>query len=176
VKLHSRTLAIKFTASAFAALTKSTTGAFADNRTVTPVAPATASSRLFKFSLGGGKVNVHKLTGKVSSKGGINFQSVSTLPIIGPSTTQFELTSFALHFGGPSAVLVATFVGSSTTPSAQLATLSTSHAKHSAHGHKVSISGVTLKLTSDGAQVFNSQNHAFKVGETIGTASVTATT
>jgi hypothetical protein len=177
VSLHSGTLTLKFTAAAFAALTKSTTGSFANTRTVTAVAPgAVAAPDTFKFPLSSGKVNVQKLTGKVASKGGIDFVHTSTLPIFGSSTTQFDLTTFALHFGGALPVLSATFVGSSTSPGAPLATLSTSHVKHSKHGRAVTISGVSLKLTSAGVQVLNGQDSVFKVGQVIGTASVSAKT
>jgi hypothetical protein len=176
VSLHAGTVTLTFTARTFAALTKSTTGPFADTRTVSTVAPGVAaSSGVFKFPLASGKVNVQKLTGQVASKGGLNFQSTSTLPVLGSSTSQFELTSFALHFGsGP--LLSGTFVGSSATPNAPLATLSTSHAKHAKHGRAVTISGLVLKLTSSGAQVFNGQDNVFKVGQEVGTASVSATT
>ena len=177
ISLHSGTLTLKFTHAAFAALTKSTSGSFANTRTLTPVAPgASASPGVFTFPLASGKVNLTKLTGKVASKGAINFVHVSTLPLLGTSTTQFVLKSFALHLGGSGPVLSATFVGGSTTPNAPFATLVTTHAKHSKHGRVVSISGISLKLTSTGVQVFDEQNGGFKVGQVIGTASVSAKT
>jgi hypothetical protein len=177
VSLHSGTVTLKFTATAFAALTKSTTGPFASARTVTVVAPGTsAASDAFKFPLSSGKVNVQKLTGKVASKGGLDFEDTSASIFGGSSTTQFELTSFALHFGGALPLLTGTFVGVSTSPGAPLATLSTAHAKHSKHGRTVTISGVSLKLTSAGVQVLNGQDSVFKAGQVIGTASVSAKT
>lgn len=177
VSLHTGTVTLKFTAKAFAALTKSTTGASVDTRTVTPLAPGTAAlPDAFKFPLASGRVNVRKLTGRVASRGGLDF--VHTAPALngGTQTTQFELTSLALHFGGALPLLSATFVGSSTSPGAALATLSTSHAKHSKRGRAVTISGVSLKLTSAGVQVLNSQDNVFKLGQVIGTASVSART
>jgi hypothetical protein len=177
VKLHAGTVTLKFTPAVYAALTQNTTGAFADTRTVSPVAPgASAASGIFTFPLTSGKVNVKKLTGKVASSGGINFQFMSTLPLLGSSTSQFELTSFALHFGAPLPELTTTFVGGSTSPGAPLASLSTAGVKHSKHGHSVTISGVTLKLTSAGVQILDGQAKGFTVGEVIGTASVSATT
>jgi hypothetical protein len=176
--LHGGTVTLKFTAKVFAALTNSTTGSFASTRTLTPVAPgAAAPPDAFKFPLSSGKVNVQKLTGKVASKGGLDF--VHTSPALfggGVSTSQFDLTSFALHFGGALPLLTATFVGASTSPGAPLATLSTAHAKHSKHGRAVTISGVSLKLTSAGVQVLNGQDSVFKLGQVIGTASVSAKT
>jgi hypothetical protein len=177
VTLQTGTLTLRFTAAAFAALTKDTTGTFADTRTVTPITPGVAgSSGVFSFPLTSGKLNVGKLTGKAASKGGLNFEHTSTLPLLGSSTTQFALTSFALHFGGALAALSGTFVGSSTSPNQPLAALSTGHARHSLHRRAVSISGISLKLTSAGVAVLNGDDNVFKVGQVIGSASISATT
>lgn len=177
VSLRAGSVTVKFNAGTFGALTKSTSGSFASTRTVSPVAPgASAAPGVFAFPLASAKVNVKKLTGQATSKGGLDFTHVSTLPLLGTSTTQFVLKSFALHLGGSGPVLSCTFVGASTTPNVPFATLVTTRAKHSKHGRTVMISGLSLKLTQSGVQLLNGQSSGFKVGQVIGTASVTGTT
>ncbi len=175
--LRAGSVTLRFSGSAFAALTKSTTGPIAQTRTVTPLAPAVPTATgVFRFPLTRGRLNVQKLTGRAASAGGLSFDNTSTSPGLGTTTRSFALTSFSLHFGGALPVLSATFVGASTSPNVPLAALGTRHAKHAKHGHRVTVSGVSLKLTSTGVQALGGQNSVFKVGQTIGTISVSATT
>jgi hypothetical protein len=177
VVLRSGTVTLRFTGKAFAALTRSTTGSVVQTRTVTPLAPAVPTSTgVFKFPLTRGKLNVQTLTGQAASMGGLSFANTSTSPVLGTTTRSFALRSFALHFGGALPVLAATFVGASTSPNVPLAALGTRHVKHAKHGRMVTISGVSLKLTSTGVQALDGQNSVFKVGQTIGTISVSAKT
>lgn len=179
VSLKSGTLTLNLTPVAWAALTKTTTGVFADTRTVTAVAPgAVSTSGVATFPISGGKLNLKTLAGKVSSTGGLDFSSVSNLILGGTDTTEFGLTTFALHFGSssiPFPDLTDTYVGVTSSPNEPFATLGTTKAKHSVHGNTVKVTGVTLKLTEAGEETLNGQDDVFTTGQVIGTASVTAT-
>lgn len=140
--------------------------------TVSPVAPATSPKKAsYSFPITSGKLSSKTFAGKIASKGGLNFTSTSTNPL-GGGTSQFELTTLALHLGGPQQQLTVTFVGANTNTGQPLATLGTKNAKHSKHGSKFTLSNVTLKLTSTGVQIMNGVSGSWTVGEKLGTASV----
>lgn len=171
VTLHGGTVSLVFGSSTFSALTKSTTGVFASTHTATPVSPATSHGSTFRFPIGSGKLNLSKLTGKASTRGGIDLTNTQTAPLFGTTTTQADMMSLRFNLGG-SSLLVLNFVGASTTPNVPFATLVTKKAKHGKHGHAVTISGITVKLTSAGAQLLNDFASGFKAGQTVGTATI----
>jgi hypothetical protein len=175
VTLASGTLTIRFLASTYAALDDSTTGDFADTRSVTPVSPgATPRDGLFDFPVGkGARVNPTTVKGSVASAGGIEFMQDNQNPIFG-STSQFSLIDWALKLSTSPAEVTASFEGSTSASGAVLATLVTSKITHTLHHGQVTISGMTMKLTSTGAELFNDQASGFTAGETVGTASLSA--
>jgi hypothetical protein len=176
LKLSSGKLTIAFTPSVYATLTKTSNvgTVFSTHNTVALVAPATSPKRAsYAFPVSSSKLNSKTLAGKIGSKGGLNLMSVSTNPL-GSESSQFELTNFALHLGS-NPTLTTTFVGSSRNPGQPLATLVTKHDKHSKHGHSFKLSNVTLKLTTAGVEIMQGISGTWKVGQTIGTASVSAT-
>ena len=162
--------------SVYATLTKTSNlgTVFSTHNTVAPVAPAASPKQAsYTFPISNSKLNSKTLAGKIGSKGGLNLMSVSTNPL-GSESSQFELTSFALHLGSKP-TLTTTFVGSSSSPGLPLATLVTKHDKHSQHGHSLKLSNVTLKLTTAGVHIMRDVSGTWKVGQTIGAASVSAT-
>jgi hypothetical protein len=172
--LKSGTLRLKFSRPVYAALTRSSTGADADTRSVFPLAPAASpAAGLFTFRVTGGRLNLADLTGSVHSRGGLAFTNVTQNARF-DSTTQFSLRGLALNFALSPAELTATFLGQSRTPNAPIATLSMARARRVLRGRSLAISGVTLKLTRAAAELFNHQAGGFRSGEAIGSVSLSA--
>jgi hypothetical protein len=120
---------------------------------------------VFTFPISHGRVNAAAITGSASSRGGIRFTNVDY--DVG-RTFQFQLQGLTVRLSRSPADLLVTFVGSVRYHDVSIATLSAAHARHSARHGSVSISGLTLKLTSAGAEAFNLQAGGFRVGETVG--------
>jgi len=170
VQLHSGQLTLRFSAKAFAALTRSSAGYFADTRSVTPVAPAmNPAAGDFTFPVASGRVNASALTGRAVSRGGIEFTDVDYRE---GKTFEFQLRALTLNLSASPAELVATFVGATTDSGIAIATVDSNRAHHVAHHGSVSISGLTLQLTNAGQEAFNLQTSGFRFGETVGTLSL----
>jgi hypothetical protein len=181
VRLRSGTVTVSISPGVYAKLTRSTAGSYPDTRTLTPIHPAaTALPGVFAFPLSHGQVDPVGLTGTVATSGGIRFDSVSENPSAGQSSTvQFTLTRFALDLSSTPAELTATFRGTSTYHDIPIASLVTTSVASRTPGHTVSLTGFGLKLLASGAQLFNqqaynNQSHRFRVGQSIGTATLTA--
>jgi hypothetical protein len=179
--LRSGTVTVSLSPGVYAKLTRSTAGSYPDTRTLTPIHPAASSTPgVFAFPLSHGRVDPIGLTGTAASSGGIRFDSVSQNPSAGQSSTvQFTLTGFALDLSSTPAELTVTFRGTSTYHDIPIASLVTTSVDSRSSGRTVALSGFGLKLLASGAQLFNqqaynNQSHRFKVGQSIGTATLTA--
>jgi hypothetical protein len=174
VALLSGSVRLGFTARAFAALTASSSGQYADTRSVTAVAPSAGrGGGAFALPITRGRVNAAALTGSARTGGGLDFAQDNQNPQY-TSHSQFSLVSFVLDLSSTPAELTATFIGSQTNRGTVIAMLSTRGVRHAVHGTAVTISGLTMKLTGTGAQVLNLQASGFRIGETIGTVSLSA--
>lgn len=181
VRLRSGTMTVSLFARTYATLTEPTTGSDPDTRSLSPIGPAAATraSGGFRFPLSGGLVDLTGVAGSATSRGGIEFSSVSQNPTIGQSSAvQFQLTGFALRLSSSPAELTATFTGMETYRNLPVMSLVTTGAHASHRGATVTISGIGLELLAAGAQLFNQQAYndelrRFRVGQRVGTATLT---
>ncbi len=178
--LRSGQLTIKLAARVYATLTSPTGGAYPDHRAVTPIGPATARRPgTFGFPLARGRLGAGTLAAVATFTGGIRFSSVRENPALGQnSTARFELNGFALVLSGATSALTATFLGKTTYRQLPVASVVLTHARRRVAGDRTTLTGLRLKLLSAGAQLFNQQafndeTRGFRVGETIGTATLT---
>ncbi len=182
--LRSGTVTLALWPRTYRALTSTTRGAYPDTRSLVSIPPGASggpasSGGTFTFPVAGGQVDPSVLTGSARSRGGIEFNTVSHNTTAGQdSLIQFKLTGFALDLSTAPAVLTATFIGKQTYHDLPIASLAMSGIRHYARSGTLTISGLELKLLANGAQLFNQQAyndqaHRFRVGQLVGTVSLT---
>jgi hypothetical protein len=179
-RLRSGALTIRFSKRVYALLTSPADGAYPEHRSLTALGRATAPRPgSFRFPLVRGSLTGSPLDGSATATGGIRFSSVSENPAAGrTSVVQFKLNHFALLLSGGVPVLTATFTGQTTYGHLPVASVVLTHAHLRLAGRRVTLTGLRLKLLSAGAQLFNQQafnneTRGFRVGEPIGTATLT---
>jgi hypothetical protein len=176
IKLHGGSFTIAFTKPVYGIFTQSVGGYVTVSNSVSAIAPAKSPrTASFAFPVTSGTLDATTFVGGVSAnrRAGMHFSVDNPgIPSGGP---QFSLVNLGLHFGRQSALTVTLKHGNKLTPNILLATILTRRWKRSVQGHNVTVSGLTLKLAPKGAQIFRQMGGSWKVGETLGSASIVAT-
>lgn len=144
-------------------LDKGTAAALTDlGVSVSPISPATASSKGVKFPITGGRLDAKTLAGNIRHSGGLRFAAGATV---------VDLKRFTINIDRKPD-LVAT-VGDARV---SILTLDLSRLKNRSSGDNIRLSGVKASLTKAAADALNQAFGvtAFKKGLVLGTASVSA--